>query len=199
MNRKKADKKKANRQELVNKFKTMVKQANKVLKEFDKQDKRFILDDDYGAVFVDKTIMTKKGMFRSNASSLNDEEIESRMEMMKEFMKDSPIYFNEAEDIQDYANKMFKYQQRKKELGGVGDTSIAHDLSEFFIFAKAMLGDTFDPSETSALQVAENMLMSGLTIDQIEDKFIDSVIKTYGTDYGYLIDEFAFDEQGVYL
>lgn len=192
-------KKKVTRQELVNKFKTMVKQANKVLAEFDKQDKRFILEDDYGATFHDKTIVTIKGTFRSNAKELNMKELESRIKMMKEFMKDSPIYFNEADEIQSYADKMFKYQQRKKELGGVGDTNIAKDLGDFFIFAKSMLGDTFDPSETSALQIAENMLMSGLTIDQVENKFIDAVIKTYGTDYGYLIDEFAFDEQGVYL
>lgn len=194
-----ADKKKVTRQELVNKFKTMVKQVNKVLAEFDKQDKRFILEDDYGATFHDKTIVTNKGKFRSNASKLNMKELESRIKMMKELMKDSPIYFNEAEDIQTYADKMFKYQQRKIELGGVGDTSISKDLGDFFVFAKAMLGDTFDPSETSALQIAENMLMSGLTIDQVENKLIDAVIKTYGTDYGYLIDEFAFDEQGVYL
>lgn len=192
-------KKKVTRQELVNKFKTMVKQANKVLAEFDKQDKRFILEDDYGATFHDKTIVTNKGTFRSNAKELNMKKLESRIKMMKEFMKDSPVYFNEADEIQTYADKMFKYQQRKKELGGIGDTSISKDLGDFFIFAKSMLGDTFDPSETSALQVAENMLMSGLTLDQVENKFIDAVIKTYGTDYGYLIDEFAFDEQGVYL
>lgn len=192
-------KKKVTKQELVNKFKTMVKQANKVLSEFDKQDKRFILEDDYGATFHDKTIVTNKGTFRSNAKELNMKELESRIKMMKEFMKDSPIYFNEADEIQTYADKMFKYQQRKIDSGGVGDTSIAKDLADFFIFAKALLGDTFDPSDTSALRVAENMLMSGLTLDQVENKFIDAVIKTYGTDYGYLIDEFAFDEQGVYL
>lgn len=194
-----ADKRKVARRELENTFRTMVKQANKVLKEFDKQDKRFILEDDYGATFNDKTIVTNKGMFRSNASYLNMKELESRINMMKEFVKDSPIYFNEAEDIQNYADKMFKYQQRKIELGGRGNTSISKDLSDFFLFAKAMLGDTFDPSESSTLQIAENMLMSGFTLDDIENKFIDAVLKTYGTDYGYLIDEFAFDEQGVYL
>ncbi len=185
------------RRKLEHEFKSLANRANKIISKFSDSGKLFILEDDYGATFHDKTIVNKRGLFKTGTSRLNMKVLESRMKMMREFIKDSKDYFDEYKEMVDIAKKMESYQENKIENGGEGRTYIAEDLADFFLYAKSLLGETFDPSETSTLQVAENMLNQGFSIEEIRQRFDNAVNNTMGLDYGYLLDEFS--NQGEYL
>ncbi len=179
------------RKKLEHEFRKKVKIANKILNRFNEENKRFILDDDYGATFHDKTIVTKKGLFRNNASKLSVRELNSRIEMMKTFIADSDDYFRDVDMLTEIGTKMRSWESKKEH----GNEAIAQDLADFFVFAKAMMGDTFDPSNSSALQAAEKMLNEGDTLSAIKERFYDAMANS--NDEGTLIDIFA--EQGRYL
>ncbi len=202
------------RKKLEREFKSLANRANKIISKFQDSGKLFILQDDYGATFHDKTIVNKSGLFKVGTSRLNMKVMDSRMKMMREFIKDSKDYFEEYKELVDIAKKMEKYQENKIENGGEGRTYIAEDLADFFLYAKSLLGETFDPSDTSTLQVAENMLNQGFSIEEVKQRFSEAVDSTMGLDHGYLLDEFArvrqedlenhdikfdFAKQGVYL
>ena len=180
-----------NRKKLEHEFRKKVKIANKILNRFNEENKRFILDDDYGATFHDKTIVTKKGLFRNNASKLTVKELNSRIEMMKTFIEDSDDYFRDVDLLTEIGTKMRSWESKKEH----GNEAIAQDLADFFVFAKAMMGDTFDPSKSSTLQAAEKMLNEGDTLSAIKERFYDAMLNS--KDEGTLLDIFA--EQGRYL
>ena len=179
------------KKKLEHEFRKKVKIANKILSRFNEENKRFILDDDYGATFHDKTIVTKKGLFRNNASQLTIKELNSRIEMMKSFIADSDDYFRDVDMLTEIGTKMQSWQNKKEN----GNEAISQDLADFFVFAKAMLGDTFDPSKSSTLQTAENMLNDGLTLSAIKERFYDAMANS--NDEGTLVE--IFSEQGRYL
>lgn len=182
------------RAKLEHEYRKKVKLANKILKRFDDENKRFILDDDYGATFHDKTIVTRKGMFRSNPTKLNVKELNSRLEMIKNFIWDSDDYFRDVDMLTEVATKMEKWENNQSD----GDTSISQDLADFFTFAKAMLGDTFDPSKTSVLQAARAMLKEGgseNSIEHLKQRFLDAMENSEDT--GTLYD--IFSQQGRYI
>lgn len=182
------------RKKLEHEYRKKVKVANKILKRFDEENKRFILDDDYGATFHDKTIVTKKGMFRSNPTELNVKELNSRIEMIKNFIWDSDDYFRDVDMLTEVATKMEKWELNKED----GMPEISQDLADFFNFVKSLMGDTFDPSKTSILQAARAMLKEGgekNTYEQIRQRFYEAWDNSEDT--GTLYDIFA--QQGRYI
>lgn len=182
------------RAKLEHEYRKKVKVANKILKRFDEENKRFILDDDYGATFHDKTIVTKKGMFRSNPTELNVKELNSRIEMIKNFIWDSDDYFRDVDMLTEVATKMEKWELNKED----GMPEISQDLADFFNFVKSLMGDTFDPSKTSILQAARAMLKEGgekNTYEQIRQRFYEAWDNSEDT--GTLYDIFA--QQGRYI
>lgn len=182
------------RAKLEHEYRKKVRVANKILKRFDEENKRFILDDDYGATFHDKTIVTKKGMFRSNPTELNIKELNSRIEMIKNFIWDSDDYFRDVDMLTEVATKMEKWELNKED----GMPEISQDLADFFNFVKSLMGDTFDPSKTSILQAARAMLKEGgekNTYEQIRQRFYEAWDNSEDT--GTLYDIFA--QQGRYI
>lgn len=182
------------RAKLEHEFRKKVRLANKILKRFDEENKRFILDDDYGATFHDKTIVTKKGMFRSNPTELNVKELNSRLEMIKNFIWDSDDYLRDVDMLTEVATKMEKWELNKED----GMPEISQDLADFFTFVKSMMGETFDPSKTSILQAARAMLKEGgekNTYEQLKQRFYDAWQNSEDT--GTLYDIFA--QQGRYI
>lgn len=182
------------RKKLEHEYRKKVRVANKILKRFDEENKRFILDDDYGATFHDKTIVTKKGMFRSNPTELNVKELNSRIEMIKNFIWDSDDYFRDVDMLTEVATKMEKWELNKED----GMPEISQDLADFFNFVKSLMGDTFDPSKTSILQAARAMLKEGgekNTYEQIRQRFYEAWDNSEDT--GTLYDIFA--QQGRYI
>lgn len=182
------------RAKLEHEYRKKVRLANKILKRFDEENKRFILDDDYGATFHDKTIVTKKGMFRSNPTELNVKELNSRLEMIKNFIWDSDDYFRDVDMLTEVATKMDKWERNKED----GMPEISQDLADFFTFVKSMMGETFDPSKTSILQAARAMLKEGgekNTYEQLKKRFYDAWENS--EDIKTLYDLFA--QQGRYI
>lgn len=182
------------RAKLEHEYRKKVRLANKILKRFDEENKRFILDDDYGATFHDKTIVTKKGMFRSNPTELNVKELNSRLEMIKNFIWDSDDYFRDVDMLTEVATKMDKWERNKED----GMPEISQDLADFFTFVKSMMGETFDPSKTSILQAARAMLKEGgekNTYEQLKQRFYDAWENSEDTRTLYDI----FAQQGRYI
>lgn len=182
------------RAKLEHEYRKKVKVANKILKRFDEENKRFILDDDYGATFHDKTIVTKNGMFRSNPTELNVKELNSRIEMIKNFIWDSDDYFRDVDMLTEVATKMEKWELNKED----GMPEISQDLADFFNFVKSLMGDTFDPSKTSILQSARAMLKEGgekNTYEQIRQRFYEAWDNSEDTRTLYDI----FAQQGRYI
>lgn len=182
------------RAKLEHEYRKKVRLANKILKRFDEENKRFILDDDYGATFHDKTIVTKKGMFRSNPTELNVKELNSRLEMIKNFIWDSDDYLRDVDMLTEVATKMEKWELNKED----GMPEISQDLADFFTFVKSMMGETFDPSRTSILQAARAMLKEGgekNTYEQLKQRFYDAWQNS--EDVGTLYN--IFSQQGRYI
>lgn len=182
------------RAKLEHEYRKKVRLANKILKRFDEENKRFILDDDYGATFHDKTIVTKKGMFRSNPTELNVKELNSRLEMIKNFIWDSDDYLRDVDMLTEVATKMEKWELNKED----GMPEISQDLADFFTFVKSMMGDTFDPSKTSILQAARAMLKEGgekNTYEQLKQRFYDAWQNSEDTRTLYDL----FTQQGRYI
>ena len=182
------------RAKLEHEYRKKVRLANKILKRFDEENKRFILDDDYGAMFHDKTIVTKKGMFRSNPTELNVKELNSRLEMIKNFIWDSDDYFRDVDMLTEVATKMEKWELNKED----GMPEISQDLADFFTFVKSMMGETFDPSKTSILQAARAMLKEGgekNTYEQLKKRFYDAWENSEDTKTLYDL----FAQQGRYI
>lgn len=182
------------RAKLEHEFRKKVRLANKILKRFDEENKRFILDDDYGATFHDKTIVTKMGMFRSNPTELNVKELNSRLEMIKNFIWDSDDYLRDVDMLTEVATKMEKWELNKED----GIPEISQDLADFFTFVKSMMGETFDPSKTSILQAARAMLKEGgekNTYEQLKQRFYDAWQNSEDTKTLYDL----FAQQGRYI
>lgn len=182
------------RAKLEHEYRKKVRLANKILKRFDEENKRFILDDDYGATFHDKTLVTKKGMFRSNPTELNVKELNSRLEMIKNFIWDSDDYFRDVDMLTEVATKMDKWERSKDD----SMPEVSQDLADFFTFVKSMMGETFDPSKTSILQAARAMLKEGgekNTYEQLKQRFYDAWENSEDT--GTLYD--IFSQQGRYI
>ena len=189
-------KKSASRAQKEAQFRRLANKANKILNRFDETGKRYVLDDDYGATFHDKTIVTKQGKFRNNATQLNMKELEQRIGMMNTFIEDSDEYFMEAEEFTEFGNKMGEWVERQRDRGGMFanlNYDIGQALSEFMTFAQSIMGLTYTPSDV--MDVASLRLNDGENLDSVKSAFYNAWI--HNSSQSEFIQEFS--NQGKYL
>lgn len=179
-----------NRKELEKRFRELVDKANEILDKFDEEQRRYIFDDDYGAVFDDKTIMTQKGKFRKNASELTNKELEQRNKMLSTFIQDSDEYEKDAEAFENFAEDMAKDM-------GIPREEWEQDLWQFMAFVKSILGQIPNYSEVIEMieTIAENRFSRGESLNEIKDIFYTAWINSEN------IEDFIteFSQNGVLL
>lgn len=178
--------KSANREELEKRFKKLVDDANDILSKFDENGRMYIFDDDYGAVFNDKTIMTQKNTFRKNASELTVKELQQRISMLDSFITDSAEYEKDAENFENFADNI-----------GIPRDEWDKDFWQFVDFAKSIIGNRPDFSEIieMVMVIAEKRFSRGETLDEIKNEFYNAWINYTDPD------EFitSFSENGILL
>lgn len=193
---KRQKKKSAIRAQKEAQFRRLANKANKILNMFDETGKRYVLNDDYGATFHDKTIVTKQGKFRNNATQLNMKELDQRIGMMNTFIEDSDEYFMEAEEFTEFGNKIGEWVERQRERGERFSNlnySIGQALSEFMTFAQSIMGLTYTPSDV--MDVASLRLSEGDDLELVKNSFYNAWV------HSSTADEFIhlFSNQGKYL
>ena len=178
--------KSANREELEKRFKRLVDDANDILTKFDENGHTYILDDDYGAVFADKTIMTQKGKFRKNASELTTKELEQRISMLNSFVTDSAEYEKDAENFENFAYNT-----------GIPRDDWDADFWQFVDFVKALIWGRPDYSEIMeiVMPVAEKRFERGEQLEQIKSEFYSAWMNS--DDIASFLT--AFSENGILL
>lgn len=170
-------KKSARREWLENAFKQRVQEANEILKEFERDGTRRLLEDDYGGVFADNDIMTKSGYFRSNASELTNAQLEQRISLLNSFLSDASAYREEAKQIKDIADKL-----------GIIDPDNLQIFGDFMEFVRSVLGDRLEPSDVIK-DIAVARINSGEDFDDIKQAFMDAYLNS--EDYWDMINQFS--------
>lgn len=180
-----------NRKELEKRFRELVDKANEVLDKFDEEQRRYIFDDDYGAIFDDKTIMTQKGKFRKNASELTNKELEQRNKMLSTFIQDSDEYEKDAEAFEDFAEDV-------AEAMDIPFEEYEKDFWDFINFVKAIIGNNPDYSEIieMSMSISDARFRRGESLEQIKNAFYTAWINNDG-DTAKFITEFS--ENGILL
>ena len=155
-----------NRKELEKRFRELVDKSNEILDKFDEEERRYIFEDDYGAIFDDKTIMTQKGKFRKNASELTNKELEQRNKMLSTFIEDSDEYEKDADAFEDFAEDM-------AEDTGIPFEEYEKDFWDFVNFIKAIIGNIPNFSEVieMCMNVADTRFRRGESLDEIKNAF----------------------------
>lgn len=179
-----------NRKELEKRFRELVDKANEILDKFDDEQRIYIFEDDYGAVFDDKTIMTQKGKFRKNASELTNKELEQRNKMLSTFIEDSDEYEKDADAFEDFAEDM-------AEDMGIPFEEYEKDFWDFVNFIKAIIGNIPNFSEVieMCMNVADTRFRRGESLDEIKNAFY--VAWTNSEDIADFITKFS--ENGILL
>ena len=199
-------KKSENRQQLEKRFKELTDKANRILDKFDYDERMYVFDDDYGALFYDKTIMTQKGRFRTNASELSIKELEERNKILDTFITDAPEYEADAEAFEDYADNVFSYSGlNDKNFGSeyapkrtLTDEQKANreNLWAFMGFVRAITGNSLSSEDyENVLHSAKSRFSRGDNWEQIRDAFYNTWMNSPD------IDTFNdnFNEQGVLI
>lgn len=170
-------KKSARREWLENAFKQRVNDANEILRDFDREDIRNVLDDDYGGLLSDDDIMTKKGFFRQNVSQLTNAQLEQRISLLDSFIDDVPSYRDEAKQAKEIADKL-----------GIVDPDNLQIFGDFMEFVRSVLGDRVEPSDVIK-DIAVARINSGEDFDDIKQAFMDAYLNS--DDYWDMIDQFS--------
>lgn len=180
-----------NRKELEKRFKELVDKANNILDKFDEEERRYIFDDDYGAVFDDKTIMTQKGKFRKNASELTNKELEQRNKMLSTFIQDSDEYEKDAEAFENLAEDLAEAMEIPFE-------EYEKDFWDFINFVKAIIGNNPDYSEIieMCMSIAPKRFGRGESLEQIKNAFYTAWINNDGNTAKFMTE---FSENGILL
>ncbi len=176
-------KKSARREWLENAFKQRVQEANEILKEFERDGTRRLLEDDYGGVFADNDIMTKSGYFRSNASELTNAQLEQRISLLDSFIDDAPQYKEDAKQAKKMAEQL-----------GIDDPDKLQIFFDFMEFVRSVLGERLVPSKVIK-DIAVARINRGDTLEEIKQAFMDAYLNSY--DYWDMIDQFS--EHGVLI
>ena len=176
-------KKSARREWLENAFKQRVQEANEILKEFERDGTRRLLEDDYGGVFADRDIMTKSGYFRSNASEMTNTQIEQRISLLDSFIDDAPQYKADAKQAKKMAEQL-----------GIDDPDKLQKFFDFMEFVRSVLGERLVPSKVIK-DIAVTRINRGDTLDEIKQAFMDAYLNSY--DYWDMVDQFS--EHGVLI
>lgn len=170
-------KKPSRREWLENAFRQRVDDANEILREFDNDGTRQVLDDDYGGMLSDDDIMTKKGFFRSNASKLTNAQLEQRISLLDSFLSDASAYREDAEQIKNIADKL-----------GIIDPDNLQIFGDFMEFVRSVLGDRLEPSDVIK-DIAVARINNGENLDDIKQAFMDAYLNS--EDYWDLINQFS--------
>lgn len=170
-------KKSARREWLENAFKQRVEEANVILKDFDREDIRHVLDDDYGGLLSDDDIMTKKGFFRQNTSQLTNAQLEHRISLLDSFIGDVPSYRDNAKQAKEIADKL-----------GIVDPDNLQIFGDFMDFMRSVLGDRVEPSDVIK-DIAVARINSGDDFDDLKQAFMDAYLNS--VDYWDMIDQFS--------
>lgn len=173
----------ARREWLINAFKMRVEEANAILREFDKEGTRRLLEDDYGGVFADDEIMTKSGYFRSNASKLSNAQLEQRISLLDSFIDDAPSYRDDAKQAKKIAEQL-----------GINDPDKLQIFFDFMEYVRSVLGDRLVPSKVIK-DIAVARINRGDTLEEIKQAFMNAYLNSY--DYWDMIDQFS--EHGVLI
>lgn len=176
-------KKSARREWLENAFKQRVEEANEILRDFDKDGTRDILDDDYGGMLSDDDLMTKKGFFRSNASTLTNAQLEQRISLLDSFIDDAPQYKEDAKQAKEIADKL-----------GIVDPDNLQIFGDFMEFVRSVLGDRVEPSDVIK-DIAVARINSGEDFDDLKQAFMNAYLSC--EDYWDMVDQFS--EHGVLI
>lgn len=176
-------KKSARREWSENAFKQRVQEANDILKEFERDGTRRLLEDDYGGVFADDDIMTKSGYFRSNASKLTNAQLEQRISLLDSFIDDAPQYKEDAKQAKKIAEQL-----------GIDDPDKLQTFFDFMEFVRSVLGERLVPSKVIK-DIAVARINRGDTLEEIKQAFMDAYLNSY--DYWDMIDQFS--EHGVLI
>lgn len=173
----------AHREWLINAFKQRVEEANAILREFERDGTRRLLEDDYGGVFADDEIMTKTGYFRSNASQLTNAQLEQRISLLDSFIDDAPQYKEDAKQAKKMAEQL-----------GIDDPNKLQIFFDFMEFVRSVLGERLVPSKV-VKDIAVARINRGDTLEEIKQAFMDAYLNSY--DYWDMIDQFS--EHGVLI
>lgn len=197
-------KKSENRQQLEKRFKELADKANNILDKFADEERMYVLDDDYGALFNDKTIMTQKGRFRKNASELSIRELEERNKILDTFITDAPEYDADAVAFENYAEEFFygfnskeDFDSYKENLFDEGKNKENYDaLWDFMNWVKAVCGvSLISPEWEKIRDTVKSRFARGDSWSEIRKAFINTW-NSYN-DWDSFIDDFS--EQGVLL
>lgn len=181
--KRKSAKKTSNREWLINAFEQRVDDANAYLDEFEKDGTIILLRDDYGGIFADEEIMTKKGRFRKNPSRLSNKRLEQRISMLDSFLEDAPQYKEEKKKYDRIADKL-----------GLNDPEMLELFGEFMEFVRSILGERHEPSEVIK-DITVARLNRGDTLEDLKKAFMDAYLHSY--DYWDMVDNFS--EHGVLI
>lgn len=170
-------KKSARREWLENAFKQRVNDANEILRDFDREGIRNVLDDDYGGLLSDDDIITKKGFFRQNASQLTNAQLEQRISLLDSFIDDTPKYRDDAEHAKEIADKL-----------GIIDPDNLQIFGDFMEFVRSVLGDRVVPSDVIK-DISVARINNGEDFDDLKHAFMDAYLNS--EDYWDMIDQFS--------
>ena len=170
-------KKSARREWLENAFKQRVNDANEILRDFDREGIREVLDDDYGGLLSDDDIITKDGFFRRNASQLTNAQLEQRISLLDSFIDDAPTYREDAEHAKEIADKL-----------GIIDPDNLQIFGDFMEFVRSVLGDRVEPSDVIK-DIAVARINSGEDFDDIKQAFMDAYLNS--ENYWDMINQFS--------
>lgn len=167
----------ARREWLENAFKQRVNDANEILRDFDREGIREVLDDDYGGLLSDDDIMTKNGFFRRNASQLTNAQLEQRISLLDSFIDDVPSYRDDAKQAKEIANKL-----------GIIDPDNLQIFGDSMEFVRSVLGDRVEPSDVIK-DIAVARINSGEDFVDLKQAFMNAYLNS--EDYWDMIDQFS--------
>lgn len=193
-----------NRKQLEKRFKELTDKANDILDQFDDEQRMYVLDDDYGALFNDKTIMTNKGKFRKNPSELTNDELKERIKILDTFIEDAPEYEKDADAFENYANEFFygfkskeDFDDYKEDLFDEKKNKENYDaLWDFMNWVKAVCGTSISSQQWEQIRdTVKSRFARGDNWSEIRKAFINNW-NAYN-DWDSFINEFS--ENGVLL
>lgn len=137
----------ANRSWLVGAYRQRVIDANDILTNLSPSEQQ-MMKSKYGGLLSDKTIMTNKGTFRSQATKLRNEELNEMISLLDSFIDNYNIIFEESEKVADFANRV-----------GVDEDDLAK-IYTFMDYAKNRVTESALDSH-QIRDIAENRFKSG--------------------------------------
>lgn len=151
----------ANRSWLVGAYRQRVTDANDILTNLSSSEQQ-MMKSKYGGLLSDKTIMTNKGTFRSQATKLRNEELNEMISLLDSFIDNYKIIFEESEKVADFASRV-----------GVANDDLAK-IYTFMDYAKNRVTESALDSY-QIRDIAENRFKSGEGFMEVIRAFEEAV------------------------